>query len=101
MAASRSTPNPTSGVVNLAVTQADGAGVSVNNSHAIGIVKAPAAVVYGIKIISITGRIVKAATSTQPNWQDDVTGLPPGTYIVQVLNNSNNSLVGKGTFVKL
>jgi len=94
-------PNPTTGVVNLAVTQSIAAGVSVNSGNAIGLVKAPAAVVYSIKIINITGRVVKAATSSQPNWQDDVTGLPPGTYIVQVMNNGNDNLVGRGTFVKL
>jgi trimeric autotransporter adhesin len=57
--------------------------------------------VYSIKIVNITGGVVKTAVSAQPDWQNDVTDLPPGTYIVRVLNNSDKSIVGEGTFVKL
>lgn len=56
---------------------------------------------YAIKIVSASGNVVKTTTSSQPNWQDDVTTLLPGTYIVQVLNNADHSVVGKTTFVKL
>jgi hypothetical protein len=56
---------------------------------------------YGIKIISITGATVKTATSTTPDWQDNISSLLPGTYFIQVVNNSDNSLVGKSSFVKL
>jgi hypothetical protein len=56
---------------------------------------------YAIKIVSASGNVVKTATSSQPTWQNDVTTLLPGTYIVQVLNNADHSVVGKTTFVKL
>jgi len=56
---------------------------------------------YGIKIININGSIIKKAISSTSNWESDVSNLSPGTYIIQVVNNDNNSLVGKSTFVKL
>ncbi|MEO6630510.1 MAG: T9SS type A sorting domain-containing protein, partial [Mucilaginibacter sp.] len=56
---------------------------------------------YAIKIVNITGSVVKSATSAQPNWQDDVGTLQPGTYIIQVVNNNDKSVVGKTTFVKM
>jgi len=30
-----------------------------------------------------------------------VSTLPPGTYVIQVVNDKDKSLVGKGTFVKM
>jgi len=56
---------------------------------------------YAIKIVSVSGNVVKTATSSQPSWQDDVATLLPGTYVIQVLNNTDKTLVGKTTFVKL
>jgi trimeric autotransporter adhesin len=95
-------PNPTTGMIKLAIIPTGGAASVVNSGHAIGLGGNPDdVIVYGIKIINITGRIVKTATSSQPNWQEDVAGLSPGTYIIQVQNNFDNSLVGKRTFTKL
>jgi len=56
---------------------------------------------YNIKIISITGTVIKTALSSLPDWHDNVSTLTPGTYIIQVTNASDNSVVGKSTFVKL
>jgi hypothetical protein len=56
---------------------------------------------YGIKIINITGSVIKTGTSSSNDWQANVGNLSPGTYIIQVVNNDNNSLVGKSTFIKL
>jgi trimeric autotransporter adhesin len=56
---------------------------------------------YDIKIIGITGAVVKSVTSASPAWQDNLSGLLPGTYIIQVTNSSDNSLVGSKTFVKM
>jgi trimeric autotransporter adhesin len=56
---------------------------------------------YKIKIISITGSVITTATSSQPIWQNNVGNLLPGTYIIQVVNSNDTSLVGKSTFVKL
>jgi hypothetical protein len=102
-------PNPASGVLNLAIqpnnanlnltsglsalqTAALSAGLSTSSSSDVS---------YDIKIISITGSVVKTATSAQSNWQDNVAALSPGTYVIQVVNNKDNSLVGRSTFVKL
>jgi hypothetical protein len=56
---------------------------------------------YGVKIINITGAVVKTETFSSVEWRTNVSNLSPGTYIIQVVNNDNNSLVGKSTFVKL
>jgi len=56
---------------------------------------------YAIKIVNVTGSVVKSANSSQPSWQDDVGGLQPGTYIIQVVNNNDKTVVGKTTFVKM
>lgn len=86
-------PNPSGDVLNLAIQQN-------SSSGQIGIVQGPV-VTYNIKIIGITGSIVKSATSASPNWSGNVGDLMPGTYIIQVINNSNNKLIGTNTFVKL
>jgi len=56
---------------------------------------------YKITITSSAGIIVKTVTSAQPNWQDDVSGLYPGTYFVQVTNAKDNTIIGSSTFIKL
>jgi trimeric autotransporter adhesin len=56
---------------------------------------------YSIKIINVSGAIIQSATSSQQTWQGDVSALQPGTYVLQVLNNKDKSVVGKTTFVKL
>jgi hypothetical protein len=100
-------PNPSNGVINLSIVQNSTTNglsalqsansipgfASINNSSP--------ATAYDIKIISITGAVIQSATSTSGNWQDNVSSLTPGTYIIQVVNKSNNKLVGKSTFVKI
>ena len=91
-------PNPAMGVINLTINQNS---TTVNAQGDKSITRTITNASYSIKIINITGMVVKAATSGQPDWQDDVSGLSPGTYIIQVLNNSNKTLIGKSAFVKL
>ncbi len=98
-------PNPASSTINLAIKPFGSQSVSnlsalqsqgtspVLNTAPIG--------AYGIKIMSITGSVVKSATSANTSWQDNVSSLSPGTYIIQVTNNKDKSVVGKSTFVKL
>lgn len=76
-------PNPATSTVNLDMPENNG-----NTS-------------YNITVSNNTGLIVKQATSSQPNWQTDVSGLMPGTYIVRVVNTKNQSFVGQSKFVKL
>ena len=99
-------PNPVSSVINMVVNQNDGgtaAGPKQTVSSITPLVPAPsdAPLLYDIKIINITGVVIKATTSQQPSWREDISGLTPGAYIIQVTNNSNKSIVGKSRFVKL
>jgi hypothetical protein len=75
-------PNPAANVINLTVNQ---------NSNIAS---------YNIKIVDVTGIVVKETVSMQPNWNANIGYLKPGTYLVQVLNNKDKSLVGVTTFVK-
>lgn len=77
-------PNPANGTINLAITQP-------TSERAM----------YRIKIMNSSGTVVKDITSSQSNWQDNVSDLKPGTYLIQVTNNTTQSLVGENKFVKL
>jgi DNA-binding beta-propeller fold protein YncE len=85
-------PNPTRNALNLtiipAITSQAAATLATNT-------------VYGIKIVNNTGYVIKNTTTNAVNWQTDVSNLLPGTYVIQVVNNSTNSIVGHGTFIKL
>jgi hypothetical protein len=86
-------PNPASSIINVSVNSG-----TIASTGSTGL---QGAVSYGIKIINITGFVVTTATSTASNWQGNVSNLAPGTYILQVVNSSDQSLVGKTTFIKL
>jgi len=97
-------PNPAKSTLNLTITPAFSTnsstiqtiGSSITNSLA------PAkSTVYNIKIVNSVGSVIQMVTTTRQNWQTDVSALVPGTYILQVINNIDNSVVGKGTFIKL
>jgi hypothetical protein len=81
-------PNPTSSSINLTISQGD---------NKLGHFKVDS---YSIKIVNSFGMIVKRDVSKQPKWNASVGDLQPGTYVVQVTNSSNDSLVGIGSFVK-
>ncbi|MGZ3777988.1 MAG: T9SS type A sorting domain-containing protein, partial [Mucilaginibacter sp.] len=59
------------------------------------------AATYSIQVSNSFGLMIKQATSTQPTYQADISGLTPGTYIVKVFNKKDNSLVGNSKFVKM
>jgi len=99
-------PNPAGNVINLIMLSpnlsAAGTAAQQTTGKPIGLASnQPGNTSYRINIINITGLVVKTATSAQANWQDDISNLQPGTYIIQVQNNFDKSLIGKGTFVKL
>ncbi len=77
-------PNPATSVVNIKMT----APTVISTS-------------YNIKILNSSGRLVKQILSVQPSWQENIIGLLPGTYIVQVINLKDNKVEGKAKFVKL
>ena len=56
---------------------------------------------YSVQISNILGSVIRQATINQPNWQTDVSALMPGTYVIQVINKNDNSVVGQSTFIKL
>ncbi|WP_295791577.1 T9SS type A sorting domain-containing protein [Mucilaginibacter sp.] len=100
-------PNPASGVINLAINQSNVNSTDANSSalktlsSTVATPATAASQLYDIKIISIAGSVITTTTSSQPTWQNDISHLMPGTYIIQVTNGSDKSLVGKATFIKL
>jgi hypothetical protein len=93
-------PNPAKSTLNLTITQP----FNADASQIINPVNPPATgtnTVYGIKIVNSLGSVMQTASTNQQDWQTDVSRLMPGTYVIQVINNGNNTLVGKGTFIKL
>ena len=56
---------------------------------------------YNIMITNSMGFVMKKGTSGEPNWQASVADLLPGTYLVKVYNNKDQSLIGTTKFVKL
>ncbi len=101
-------PNPASSILNLKIDQNNSdasnnvLALESNNSFptfAANNINNRAS--YNIKIINITGSVVKNATSASASWQNDITNLNPGTYIIQIVNNKDNSFVGRGTFIKM
>jgi hypothetical protein len=99
-------PNPSSGVIHLAINPGSdaspGSTLQVNSQEqSFSAAKSAAVAGYAIKIVNIKGVTVKSATASSASWQDNVSSLAPGTYIVQVTSSSNNKLVGESTFVKL
>jgi hypothetical protein len=102
-------PNPTSSMLNLAINQTSNE-VSVSGQSSLqtsalnpgsNLAADNTVAAYDIKIISMTGSIVRSASSTQPSWQQSVSDLTPGTYVIKVVNSKDNSIVGSSTFIKL
>ena len=81
-------PNPAVSTIN----------VTINTGTADGTKPSPD---YRITITDSRGSLVRAVTSAQATWQNSVNNLLPGTYIVQVVNNTDKNLVGKTKFIKL
>ncbi|MFC0516593.1 T9SS type A sorting domain-containing protein [Mucilaginibacter angelicae] len=55
---------------------------------------------YKINITNSEGKLMATATSSQPNWQNNVAAFVPGTYIMQVVNGNDNSVIGFKKFIK-
>jgi hypothetical protein len=75
-------PNPTANVINLQMDP----GLKVSAYH--------------IRIINALGAVVKESTFQQASWNANISNLKPGSYLVQVTNNNDKSLVGIANFVK-
>ena len=97
-------PNPSIGVINLTIkprTEVSAPGAVDNAQQNNASVKALNVNSYTIKIMNLTGSVLTTSSSASSSWQGSVSTLTPGTYVVRVLNNFDNSLVGSSTFVKL
>lgn len=89
-------PNPAKTTLNLSIAP------GFNNSNALAMANTQTtALSYGIQIVNILGAVVNKATTASQNWQTDVNSLPPGTYVIKVVNTKDNSPVGESTFIKL
>ena len=76
-------PNPATTTINVAV-------VAQQNAKS-----------YAVRITSGNGTLLRTGTMTNTTlWQGSVTTLLPGTYFVQVINNTSKTVVGNGKFVK-
>ncbi|MES2109488.1 MAG: T9SS type A sorting domain-containing protein [Bacteroidota bacterium] len=96
-------PNPAVSAINLSIKQPVGENrnVSAINAEKITSPSQQVQEAYAISIISTSGQFVRSAVSSQPAWHGDISSLSPGTYVVQVLNSKDKSLVGRAAFVKL
>lgn len=99
-------PNPARGIVNFSITSstAQGNGTSQTLNSLVGNnvpVQTATGASYGVKIINLSGTVIKTASTNSENWQTDVSTLLPGTYIIQMVKNGDGSVIGKSTFIKL
>jgi len=95
-------PNPVKDIINLTINQ-NNANVNSANGSIIINPSAPStgAVSYSVKVTTITGTIIVTDNSAGVEWHQNVAALAPGSYIIQVINNKDKSLVGKSIFVKI
>ncbi|MBS1531186.1 MAG: T9SS type A sorting domain-containing protein [Bacteroidetes bacterium] len=56
---------------------------------------------YDIRITNSTGMVVRFARVTDTNWHDNISNLLTGTYLLQVTDHRDNSIIGQTKFVKL
>jgi hypothetical protein len=77
-------PNPVSNMINLAIASQTNESIS-----------------YNIKFMNSSGMVVKEVTTPQPSWQGSISFLHPGVYVIRVVNNKNDNLIGETKFVKL
>ena len=96
-------PNPTSGMINLTINQNNNSdsNLAVQSTATFAASSSGNAASFNIRIVNISGTTIKSAVSSTGSWQDNVSTLTAGTYIITVVNTSTNKLVGRSTFVKL
>lgn len=63
--------------------------------------KDPGKTSYDVKVTNSSGMIVRFAVITEPNWQASVSNLLTGTYLIQVTDKKDGSVIGQTKFVKL
>ncbi|MFI5136860.1 MAG: T9SS type A sorting domain-containing protein [Sphingobacteriales bacterium] len=88
-------PNPARTVVNFEMVSGDVSGSSLAGTQNMETGS------YNIKIINLSGTVIRSGTTNTKTWQTDVSNLLPGTYIVQMIKDNSSSEAGKSTFIKL
>jgi hypothetical protein len=78
-------PNPSSTTINITIDQVD----------------PDVTPLYTITITGSSGTTLTKVSVSQNSWQGDVSKLSPGTYYVQVINETNKKVIGKTRFIKL
>ena len=94
-------PNPTQNNITLKINPISTAASSQVTGSKINQAPGTDNTVYNIQIFNPSGLMIQTASTNAKDWQTDVRNLMPGTYVIQVYNNSDNSFVGRGSFVKL
>ena len=94
-------PNPTQSTINLTINPVFASYTSTATITSDSFSTSENGLTYNIKIVNSSGLVVKTETTKSKDWHADVKNLLPGTYVMQVYNGKDNSLVGKGSFVKL
>lgn len=56
---------------------------------------------YDLKISNSSGIVVKYAVLTDTSWQGNVSSFMTGSYLIQVTDRNDNSIIGQAKFVKL
>lgn len=56
---------------------------------------------YNIQLTNSSGMLLKNVNITQLYWQNNVSSLVPGTYVIKVVDNKSKNLLGIAKFVKL
>jgi len=77
-------PNPAINIINLTIVP-----------------KSKGNTTYEIKVSNSSGMVVKFAQVTEPSWQQNVSGLLTGTYLIQVTDKKDGDVIGQTKFVKL
>jgi len=74
---------------------------AINTLNVIIPIKSQDKSTYDLKISNSAGIVVKYVVLTDPNWQGNISHFLTGTYLVQVIDKKDNSIVGQTKFVKL
>ena len=88
-------PNPVKTILNLNVA------AGFNNNSSAGLSPALLPVSYRVQVSNILGAVVIKTTTALQSWQADVSAFMPGTYVIKVINNKDNTTIGQATFIKL
>jgi hypothetical protein len=63
--------------------------------------KAVSKTTYNLRISNSAGIVVKYAVLSEPSWQGNVSNLLTGSYLVQIVDSKDNTIIGQTKFVKL